>query len=127
MAADYSRNSVSRLRGMLATAETAYSLARAARSGRIETDREGKARQRRDAIRAELSRRGQEKEEGGEMSWSLIRVRPGFYRDDRRDIEIERRVSEGVTEWVATGKAVNGERTWLTTRPTLREAKKDVY
>lgn len=57
---DLAEKTVGVLGRMLARAETSYALARGARldkGARIESEKEGRARQRRDAIRGEIQRR----------------------------------------------------------------------
>lgn len=60
---DLTQKTPGELGRMLDRAETSYALARGARldkGDRIESQREGRARQRRDAIKTELSRRSYE-------------------------------------------------------------------
>lgn len=52
------------------------------------------------------------------MTWRV--VRPGLHRDPERDLQAERCDVVGGVEWVVTGQ---GGTNWITTKPTLREAK----
>lgn len=58
----------------------------------------------------------------------FTRVKPGLYRDDTTGIEIERQTKvlgggRDLTEWIATGPARNGARSWITTAYTYRDAR----